>query len=133
MQQIGKSNAVRTVSVRNSNRKSKVRIKARLTPRILASHGSLNYVTTHSRSSACKSRAQKRGWGQLGAGSVFFTLTYRTLILFLVVLVELFRNCVFQSYCLKDYYKQKQCNSLLVTMITEIMNFNRLLWWLPWH
>ena len=54
-------------------------------------------------------------------------------VLFLVVLIELFPNSVFQLYCTKDYCKQKQWNTLPVTMITEIMNFNRLLWWLPWH
>ena len=48
--------------------------------------------------------------------------------LFLFVIVELFPNSVFQLYCPKDYYKQKL---MAVTMITEIMNFNRLLWWLP--
>ena len=58
-------------------------------------------------------------------------LTYRTLFLFVVI--ELFPNCVFQLYCSKDYYKQKQWNTLPVTMITEITNFNRLLGWLPWH
>ena len=49
-------------------------------------------------------------------------------VLFLVVIIELFRNSVFQLYCPKDYYKQKQWNTLPVTMITEIMNLNRLLW-----
>ena len=52
-------------------------------------------------------------------------------VLCLVVIIELFPNSVFQLYCPKDYYKQKQWNTLPVTMITEIMNFNRLLWWLP--
>ena len=56
-------------------------------------------------------------------------LTYRTLFCF-VVIIELFPNSVFQLYCPKDYYKQKQWNTLPVTMITEIMNFNRLLWYL---
>ena len=51
----------------------------------------------------------------------------------LVVIIELSGNSVFQLYCPKDYYKQKQWNTLPVTMITEIMNFNRLLWWLPWQ
>ena len=54
-------------------------------------------------------------------------------VLFWVVLIELFRNSVFQLYCPKNYYKQKQWNTLPVTMITEIMNCNRLLWWLPWQ
>ena len=47
-------------------------------------------------------------------------LTY-DFVLFLVVIIELFRNNVFQLYCPKDYYKQKQWNTLPVTMITEIM------------
>ena len=64
-----------------------------------------------------------------GRKSIFSMLTYRTL--FLVVIIELFPNSVFQLYCPKDYYKQKQWNTLMVTMITENMNFNRLLWWLP--
>ena len=50
-------------------------------------------------------------------------------VLFLVVIIELFPNSVFQLYC----PKQKQWNTLPVTVITEIMNYNRLLWWLPWH
>ena len=29
-------------------------------------------------------------------------------VLFLVVIIELFPNSVFQLYCQKDYYKQKQ-------------------------
>ena len=79
-----------------------------------------------------KSRAQKRGPGADGGKkSIFSMLTYRTLFLF--VIIELFPNSVFQLYYPKDYYKQKQWNPLLVTMITEIMNINRLLWWLPWH
>ena len=53
--------------------------------------------------------------------------------MFLVVMIELFPNCVFQLYCPKDYYKQKQWNTLPVTMVTDIMNCNRLLWWLSWH
>ena len=28
---------------------------------------------------------------------------------------------------------QKKWNTLPATMITEIMHFNRLLWWLQWH
>ena len=54
-------------------------------------------------------------------------------VLFLVVIIELFRNSVFQLYCPKDYYKQTQWNTLPVTFITEIMHFNRLLWLLPWQ
>ena len=50
-------------------------------------------------------------------------ILYRT-FLFLVVIIELFPNSVFQLYCPKDYYyKQKQCNTLQVTIIMEIMNF----------
>ena len=49
-------------------------------------------------------------------------------ILFLVVMMELFPNSVIQLYCPKDCYKQKQWNTLPVTIITEIMHFNRLLW-----
>ncbi|KAK2156352.1 hypothetical protein NP493_1976g00011 [Ridgeia piscesae] len=54
-------------------------------------------------------------------------LTYRTLFCFGR------NNRTVILYCPKDYYKQKQWNILPVTMITEIMNFNRLLWWLPWQ
>ena len=57
------------------------------------------------------------------AGGIFSMLTYRTL--FLVLIIELFPNSVFQLYCPKDYYKQKQLNTLPVTMITEIMNLNQ--------
>ena len=63
--------------------------------------------------------------------SIFSMLTYSTL--FLVVIIELFPNSVFQLYCPKDYYKQKQWKPLPGTTITEIMTFNQLLWWLPWH
>ena len=28
---------------------------------------------------------------------------------------------------------QKQCDTLPVRIIAEIMHFNQLLWWLPWH
>ena len=48
-------------------------------------------------------------------------------VLFLVVIIELFPNRVFKLYCPEDYYKQKHWNTLPLTMITEIMNFNRLL------
>ena len=41
-----------------------------------------------------------------GRRSIYSMLTYRTL--FLVVIIELFRNSVFQLYYPKDYYKQKQ-------------------------
>ena len=47
--------------------------------------------------------------------------------LVLVVIIELFLNSVFQLYCPKDCYKQKQWNTFSVKMIAEIMNFNRLL------
>ena len=37
------------------------------------------------------------------------------------VIIELLPNNVFQLYSPKDYYKQNQWNTLLVTMITEII------------
>ncbi len=64
--------------------------------------------------------------------SIYSILTYRTLF-FLVVIIELSRNSVFQLYCQKDYYKQKQWNILQVSMITEIINFNRLLYYVGCH
>ena len=73
---------------------------------------------------ACKSRARKLGWEATGG---------RTSIVSILTYNELFPNSLFQLYCPKDYYKQKQWNTLPVAIITEIMNFNRLLWWLPWH
>ena len=48
----------------------------------------------------------------------------------LIVIIGLSPNSVSQLYCSKDNYKQKQRNTLPVTMITKIMHFNRLLWWL---
>ena len=63
-----------------------------------------------------------------GRKSLFSMLTYTTLCL--VVIIELYPNSVLQLYCPKDYYRHKQWNTLPVTMITEIMNCNRLLWWL---
>ena len=75
---------------------------------------------------ACKSRARKRGWGQLGAGSSYSSCEHIEHRLFLVVIIDLLPNCIFQLYCPKDYYKQKQWNTLPVTIITEIMNLNRL-------
>ena len=54
-------------------------------------------------------------------------------VLLLVVMIVVSPNSVSQLYCSKDNYKQKQRNTLPVTMITEIMHFNRLLWWLSWH
>ena len=70
-----------------------------------------------------------------GRKSIFSINIYIGLIfvLFFVVIIELFSNSIFQLYCPKDYYMQKQWNTLPVTVIPEIMNFNRLLWWLPWH
>ena len=43
--------------------------------------------------------------------------------MFLVIIIELIPNSAFKLYCPKDYYKQKQWNTLPVTMITETMNF----------
>ena len=77
------------------------------------------------------SRAKMRLGAVGGMKFIFSMLTYRPL--FFVVIIELFPNNVFQLYGPKVYYMQKQWNTLPVTMITEIMNFNRLLWWLPWH
>ena len=42
-----------------------------------------------------------------GSWSIYSMLTY-DFVLFLVVIIELFPNSVFQLYCPKDYYKQKQ-------------------------
>ena len=78
------------------------------------------------------SRAKMR-LGQLGAGGPYIPCKHIGLYFVLVIIIELSRNNVFQLYCPKDYYKQEQWNTLPVTMITEIMNFNRLLWWLPWQ
>ena len=79
------------------------------------------------------SRAKTR-LGQLGAGGPYtLYVNISDSVLFLVVIIELFTNSVFQLYCPKDYYKQNQWNTLPVTKITEIMNFNQLLWWLPWQ
>ena len=75
------------------------------------------------------SRAKTRLGAVGGRKSIFPMLTYRTLFCFLVVIIKLVPNSVFQLYWLKDYYKQKQWNTLPVTMITEIMNLYRLLWW----
>ena len=91
-----------------------------------------NDVVPLSWNRVCKSRAKTRLGAVGGKKSIFSMLAYRT-VLFLVVIIELFPNSVFQLYCLKDYYKQKQWNTLPVTMIMEIMNINQLLWWLPWH
>ena len=54
-------------------------------------------------------------------------------VLFLVAIIGLSPNNDSQLYWSKDIYKQKQRNTLSVTMITKIGHFNRLLWWLPWH
>ena len=53
-------------------------------------------------------------------------------VLFLVVIIELFPYSVFQLYC-QVILQAEAMEHLPVTKITEIMNFNRLLWWLPWH
>ena len=47
--------------------------------------------------------------------------------LFLVVIIGLSPNSVLLLYCPKDNYKQKQWKTLPVTMITEMVHFNRLL------
>ena len=77
---------------------------------------------------ACKSCPRKRGLGQ---EVHILRVNIRTFVV--VVIIELFPNSVFQLYYLKNYYMQKQWNTLPVIVITEIMNFNQLLWWLPWH
>ena len=82
---------------------------------------------------ACKSRARKRGWGRWGQEVHILYVNIHNFVLFLVVLIELFPNSVFQLYCPKDYYKQKQWSTLPVTMITEVINCNRVLWWFPLH
>ena len=71
--------------------------------------------------------------GAYGAGSPYSPCYHIGLCFVLVVLIELFPNSVIQLYCPKDYYKQKQWNTLPVTVFTEIIKCNRLLWWLPWH
>ena len=58
-----------------------------------------------------------------GRKSIFSMLTYRTFLGCNNLTVPVL---LFQLYCPKDYYKQKQWNTLPVTMLTEIMNFNRL-------
>ena len=63
-----------------------------------------------------------------GRKSIFSMLIYRIV---LVILIGLSQNSVLWLYFTKDNYKQKQWNTLPVTMITYIMHFNRLLWWLP--
>ena len=70
---------------------------------------------------------EKEAWCSWGQEVHILDVKIYDFILFLVVIIELFRNSVFQLYCPKDYYKQKQGNTLPVTMITEIMNCNRLL------
>ena len=62
-----------------------------------------------------------------GLKSIFSMLIYRIVFL----LIGLSQNNVLWLYFTKDNYKQKQWNTLPVTMITSIMHFNRLLWWLP--
>ena len=51
----------------------------------------------------CKSRAQKRGWGSWGQEVHILHVN--------ILIIELFPNSVFQLYCPKDYYKQKQWNT----------------------
>ena len=70
----------------------------------------------------CKTRAPKRDWGQ--EVHILHVDIYN-FVLFLVVIIELSTNSVSQLYCSKDSYKQKQRNTLPVTMITEITHFNR--------
>ena len=65
--------------------------------------------------------------GAVGGRKSIFSMVTHDFVLFLFVIIELFPNNVFQLYYPKDYSKQKQWNTLPVKMITEIMNFNRLL------
>ena len=50
-----------------------------------------------------------------------------------VVIIGMSPNSPEQIYFPKDNYKQKQCDTLPVSLMTGIMHFNRLLWWLLWH
>ena len=68
--------------------------------------------------------------GALGGRKSIFSML-RDMTLFLVVIIGMSLNNPKQLYFLKDNYKQKQCDILLVRMITGIMHFNLLLWWLP--
>ena len=90
----------------------------------VGSHGTQHSVLI-GRESVTRENEAGAVWGRKSIFSMLFC--------FLVVITEMFPNSVFQLYCPKDYYKHKQWNTLPVTIITEIMNFNRLLWWLPWQ
>ena len=68
--------------------------------------------------------SEKRGWDSWGQEVHILHVNLSDFVLLLVVIIELFPNSLFQLYCPKDYYEQKQWNTLPVTMITEIMNFN---------
>ena len=70
---------------------------------------------------ACLARENEAGgsWGQ-EVHILHVNILY-DFVLFLVVIIELLQNSVFQLYFPKDYYKQKQWNTLPVTMIMEIM------------
>ena len=73
------------------------------------------------------SLAAKTRLGAVGVQEVHVLhVNIKDFVLFLVVIIELFPNSVFQLYCPKDYFKHKQWHTLPVTMITEIMNCNRL-------
>ena len=67
--------------------------------------------------------------GSWGQEILILHVSIKEFVLFLVVIIELFPNSVFQLYCPKNYYKQKQWNTLPMKMIMEMMNFKRLLWW----
>ena len=54
-------------------------------------------------------------------------------ILFVVVIIELFQSNYFSYTARRIIKSKKQWNTLPVTILTEIMNYNRLLWWLPWQ
>ena len=77
---------------------------------------------TIARVSLARKREAGGSWGQE------IHILHVDFVLFLFVIIELFPNSVFQLYRPKDYYKKKQWNTLPVTMTTEIMNCNRLLW-----
>ena len=67
---------------------------------------------------------ENEGGGSGGQEVHIFHVKISDFDLFLVVIIELFPNSVFQLYCPEDYYKQNQWNTLPVTMITEIKIFN---------
>ena len=60
------------------------------------------------RASVARENEAGGSWGQ---EVHIFHVTIHDFVLFLVVIIELFRNSVVQLYCLKDYYKQKQWNT----------------------